>query len=59
MKSTKIPVVSISPDGTVTHYPSIKEAAKAIGTSTSFISQAVNFGHKCHGMVWKKEREDE
>ena len=52
-----IAVVSISPDGTVTHYPSIKEAAKAIGTSTSFISQAVNFGKQCRGMMWKKAGE--
>lgn len=52
-----VAVVSISPDGTVTHYPSIKEAAKVIGTSTSFISQAVNFGKPCRGMVWKKAGE--
>ena len=51
----KIPIISISPDGTVTHYPSIKEAAQAVGTSTSLIYQAVNFGHKCRGMAWKKE----
>lgn len=52
-----IPIVSISPDGMVTHYPSIKEAAQAVGTSTSLISQAVNFGKPCRGMVWKKAGE--
>ena len=55
----KIPVVSISPDGERTHYPSIKEAAKEVHASMGHISQAVNFGFKCHGMVWKKEGENE
>jgi hypothetical protein len=54
----KIPVVSISPDGERTHYPSIKEAAKAVNASMGHISQAVNFGRKCHGMVWEKVEED-
>ena len=54
MGSKKIPVVSISQDGTVTHYPSIKEAANEIGASMGQISQAINFGFKCHGMAWKR-----
>lgn len=57
MGSNKIPVVSISQDGTVTHYPSIKEAAKEIKASMGHISQAINFGFKCHGMIWKREDE--
>lgn len=53
----KIPVVSISPDGEITHYPSINDAAKAIHASTGQIYRAVNFGGNCHGMGWKKDGE--
>ena len=57
-KSNKVPVVSISPDGERTYYPSVKEAAEAIHASAGQISQAINFGFKCHGMIWKKVGED-
>lgn len=50
----KIPVVSISPDGTKTRYSSMIAAAKAIHASIGQISKAVNFGSKCHGMTWEK-----
>lgn len=55
----KIPVVSISHDGERTHYPSIKEAAKAIHASTRQIHDAIYHGAKCHGMVWKKVEDDD
>lgn len=55
----KIPVVSISPDGERTHYPSIKEAAKAIHASTRQIHDAIYHGAKCHGMVWEKDGVDD
>lgn len=51
----KVPVVSITPDGERTHYPSIREAAKSIHASTRQINDAIYFGYKCHGMVWEKE----
>ena len=57
-KSNKVPVVSISPDGERTYYPSIKEAAEAIHASAGHISQAVNFGFKCHGMMWERVEDD-
>ena len=57
--SKKIPVVSISPDGERTHYPSINDAAKAVHASTGHIFRAVHFGHMCHGMRWVKEGEED
>ena len=57
--SRKMPVVSISPDGERTHYPSLIEAAKAIKASTAQIFRAINYGYTCHGMVWEKEEKDD
>lgn len=51
----KVPVMSIGPDGERTHYPSMKEAAKAIHASPAQIYRAVYYGAICHGMVWEKE----
>lgn len=52
-----VPVVSIAPDGTRTRYPSIKEAAEAIGTCYSMVWRAANFDHKLRGMDWEVDEE--
>lgn len=52
-----IPVVSITSNGERTHYPSIKEAAKAINASPSQIHGAIHFGRIVHGMKWEKDGE--
>ena len=49
-----VPVVSISPDGERTYYPSIKDAAAAVGVSTSSIGYAVNFDHPSAGLRWER-----
>lgn len=54
------PVISIRDDGTITEYPSMKEAAKAMGVRPSQIALACNTTRKCHGLEWwKKEDLDE
>lgn len=51
------PVIRIDPDGTRTHYPSVKQAPEANGIGMSQISTACLFEWKCHGFYWRKAGE--
>ena len=55
--SKAIPVVSIAPDGTVTHYPSIHAAAKQEGVNIGIVSRMANFGKVWHGKRWMREED--
>lgn len=57
MADCKVPVVSIAPDGTVTHYPSIHEAAKQEGANIGIVSRVTNFGKVWHGKKWMREED--
>lgn len=46
------PVISVSDDGTITEYPSVTAAAKAVGVAQSQISVACNTHWKCVGLRW-------
>ena len=52
-----VPVISISSDGTIMHYPTMQEAAKHTGINQGAISYAANFGKISHGMRWIREDE--
>ena len=52
------PVISTDAiTGTETRYPSMKEAAAAIGINPAQISTACVSGLRCHGYYWRKESE--
>ena len=54
------PVISTNADtGKETRYPSMKEAAAAIGVARSQISTACVTGYKSHGCYWRKESDHE
>lgn len=55
--SKVVPIVSISPDGTVTHYPSIKEATQQTGINGGILSRVANFGKVWHGLKWMREED--
>ena len=55
--SNPVPVVSIAPDGTVTHYPSVKAASVQEGVNSGIISQKANFGKVLHGKLWMREED--
>ena len=55
--SKAVPVVSIAPDGTVTHYTSVKAAAAHEGVNCGIVSQKANFGKVLHGKLWMREED--
>lgn len=55
--SKVVPVVSIAPDGTVTHYPSVKAAAVQECANCGIVSQKASFGKVWHGKLWMREEE--
>ena len=55
--SRVVPIVSIAPDGTVTHYPSVDAAAKHEGVNGGIVSQKANFGKVWHGKLWMREED--
>ena len=55
----KVSIFSISPDGEKTYYPSMKEAAAAVGVSLTTIGRAVHFGYTAAGMSWERAEPEE
>ena len=49
-----VPVISTDRRGTETRYPSVKDAAAAVGVRPCQISTACVTGHACAGRKWRE-----
>lgn len=53
LPSRRKPVVELSDDGAVARvFPSLTDAAHAVGVTTSTIYGAIRYGHRCRGSRW-------
>ena len=55
MSCSRVPVIVTAPDGTVTRYPSLAAAARALGVPVGNVGTAATMGYRVRGYQIRRE----